>query len=462
MFPCKSHFCADIAGGNPSSVLEEQLLNHTIPDSEIENRDKGHKARLGLAAENPDRTGPPRLFIADRTMRRCGDACHENRCCAGTRRSDDKEHTPSGPTEICWPLASRIAGMKPPMKERVRDFTEIKFPIRLFHLARVLEDGINPLTETVTGGTLDLSREWPPEEPFPAHYVAGFAALIFNGLLTSNQIIKLPNLTKWWWVQNATSGAFTLRIQTPLGALSTVIPQNSRWQLVYCDGNNNIVVSPVQNPQGTSGAREWVGPERERVLTEIFDVACVPLNRRTSEVRFGVDWALERAMFVHRVRKLKRRKEMKVPLRRIANLSRELLKALHELDDEVFQVCRVDRVSVSGLVAALLDVPLRYFAVSQPKKEVSHRPHGSTQNPELRMLILGLYVSIVQEAQGKLTLRKDVHDIRGTLPAVLEILRPYLPEIIPVMLPYETLRDIRKSARQALPPINLSVGQKAP
>jgi hypothetical protein len=145
-----------------------------------------------------------------------------------------------------------------------------------------------------------------------------------------------------------------------------------------------------------------------------------------------------------------------------AKLSTELLKALHELDDEVFQVCRVDRVSVVGLLAALLDVPLRYFAVSQPKKEVSHRPQGSTQNPALHMLIFGLYASIVQEAQGKLTLRKDVNDIRGTLPAVLEILRPYLPEVIPVMLPYETLRDIRKAARRLPPRIIPSVGQKAP
>jgi hypothetical protein len=37
----------------PESVLSEPSLrrDHTIRDSEIENRDKGHKARLGLAAE---------------------------------------------------------------------------------------------------------------------------------------------------------------------------------------------------------------------------------------------------------------------------------------------------------------------------------------------------------------------------------------------------------------------------
>ena len=352
--------------------------------------------------------------------------------------------------------------MKPPTKERAPNFTEIRSPIKTFHLARLLEDGINPLTNTVTGGTLDLSwdrlPEWLSGEAFPA----GHVALIFNGLLTCNQIIKLPNLTKWWWVQNATSGSFTFKIQTPLGALSTAIPQNSRWHLVYCDGNNNIVVSPLHNPKRTSGAREWAGPERDRVLTEILDLARVPLNGRTSEVRFEVDQAVERALFFHRVRNLKRRKEMKVGLRRVATLRTELLQALHEIDDEVFQACRVDRVLVVGLLARLLDVPLRYFAASQPKKKVPHRPRGSTQNPVLRTLILDLHVSIVQGAQGKLTLRKDGTDIRGTLPAVLEILRPYLPEVIPVMLPYTTLRDIRKSARALPPRINLTVAQKAP
>ena len=186
------------------------------------------------------------------------------------------------------------------------------------------------------------------------------------------------------------------------------------------------------------------------------------MNGKTSEVRFEVDQAVERALFSHRVRNLKRKKEMKVGLRRIATLSRELLQALHEIDDEVFQACRVDRVLVVGLLASFLDVPLRYFAASQPKKKDPHRPRGSTQNPVLRMLILDLQVSIVQGAQGKLTLRKDGTDIRGTLPAVLEILRPYLPDVIPVMLPYTTLRDMRKSAQELPPRINVTVAQKAP
>jgi hypothetical protein len=106
-------------------------------------------------------------------------------------------------------------------------------------------------------------------------------------------------------------------------------------------------------------------------------------------------------------------------------------------------------VSVVGLLATLLDVPLRYFATSQPKKKVAHRPRGSIQNPILRMLILDLYGSVVEQGRGKLTVRRDVDDIKGTLPAVLAILRPFLPKVIPVQIPYKTLRNARKSLGKA-------------
>lgn len=119
---------------------------------------------------------------------------------------------------------------------------------------QVLEDAIaNALTSTVTGGTLDLSGTPPPAAASQVRY----AALIFNGTLGSNQVVQVPNLIKSWWVQNATAGAFTLKIKTPSGSASTAIPQNSGWQLVQCDGANGITVSPfntkqIQMPDGTA------------------------------------------------------------------------------------------------------------------------------------------------------------------------------------------------------------------
>lgn len=121
---------------------------------------------------------------------------------------------------------------------------------------QIFEDAIaNALTSSVTGGTLDLSGSPPPAAASQVRY----AALIFNGVLGSNQIVQVPNLQKFWWVKNATSGAFTLQFQTPAAVLSTAIPQNSGWQRVYCDGSNNIVVHPfntlqVQMPDGSLAA----------------------------------------------------------------------------------------------------------------------------------------------------------------------------------------------------------------
>lgn len=121
---------------------------------------------------------------------------------------------------------------------------------------QIFEDAIaNALSSSVTGGTLDLSGSPPPSAASQVRY----AALIFTGTLTGNQTVKVPNLTKWWWVNNQTSGAFTLVIKTPSGSASTAIPQNSGWQLVQCDGSNNIVVSPfnsvqIQMPDGSVSA----------------------------------------------------------------------------------------------------------------------------------------------------------------------------------------------------------------
>ena len=121
---------------------------------------------------------------------------------------------------------------------------------------QILEDAIaNVLTSTVTGGTLDLSGSPPPAAASQVRY----AALIFNGTLGSAQSIKVPNLTKFWLVQNATSGAYALTFKTPSGSASTAIPQNSGWQLIECDGADNIVVSPfnsvqAQMPDGSAAA----------------------------------------------------------------------------------------------------------------------------------------------------------------------------------------------------------------
>jgi microcystin-dependent protein len=126
---------------------------------------------------------------------------------------------------------------------------------------QIFEDAIaNALTAPASGGqlgpsnTLDLSANPPPAGPSAARY----AALVFSGAITANQTVKVPNLTKWWRVKNATSGAFSVSLQTPSGT-PVALPQNGGWQTVYCDGANNILVWPfntlaVAMPNGSVAA----------------------------------------------------------------------------------------------------------------------------------------------------------------------------------------------------------------
>src|SRR5215471_9484233 len=94
---------------------------------------------------------------------------------------------------------------------------------------QIIADALsNTLTSTVAGGTLDLSGSPPPAASSQAHH----NTLFFTGALTGNQIVIVPNLAKWWWVANGTSGAFTLTMQLPGAVSPIVIPQNGVAYLV--------------------------------------------------------------------------------------------------------------------------------------------------------------------------------------------------------------------------------------
>lgn len=88
-----------------------------------------------------------------------------------------------------------------------------------------------------TGSTLDLSASPPP---------AGLrqdihAIQYFNGALTSDLTVIVPNLSKTWWFQNNTSGNFNLFVKTTAGT-ATQIPQGV-GRMVMGDGNNVLTRS---------------------------------------------------------------------------------------------------------------------------------------------------------------------------------------------------------------------------
>jgi hypothetical protein len=100
---------------------------------------------------------------------------------------------------------------------------------------QIIEDAVSGrLDTTVTGGTLDLSGSPPPTAPSQARY----SLLGFNGTLTADQTVIVPNLSKMWVIENNTSGAFVLLFQTPSG-IATQIPQGT-MKIVRCNGSNGM------------------------------------------------------------------------------------------------------------------------------------------------------------------------------------------------------------------------------
>jgi hypothetical protein len=99
----------------------------------------------------------------------------------------------------------------------------------------ILEDAIaGQLSTSVTGGTTDLSTSPPPNGPSAARY----GTLIFNGTLSSDQTVKVPNISKRWIVFNNTSGAHDFYMKTPVGP-SILIPQGMHCE-VWCDGLDTL------------------------------------------------------------------------------------------------------------------------------------------------------------------------------------------------------------------------------
>jgi hypothetical protein len=103
----------------------------------------------------------------------------------------------------------------------------------------VLEKAIAGNTShAVTGAaTLDLSTNPPPAAQTQA--LEMFQA--FTGALTANQLVKFPNLSKFWFISNQTSGNYQLLLQIGSGTIIN-IPQGTT-KLVVCDGAGNLIRS---------------------------------------------------------------------------------------------------------------------------------------------------------------------------------------------------------------------------
>ena len=80
----------------------------------------------------------------------------------------------------------------------------------------------------------------------------------FSGTLTANMEVIVPPTVQQYWVDNSTSGAYTLTVKTSAGTGVTVT-QGSR-QILYCDGTDVLAADtgglsvPLTIAQGGTGA----------------------------------------------------------------------------------------------------------------------------------------------------------------------------------------------------------------
>lgn len=97
----------------------------------------------------------------------------------------------------------------------------------------------------------------------------------FVGILTSNEIIVVPSTIQQYWVDNATTGSFTLGLKTSAGTLVTV-PQGSRG-IYYCDGTQIIkadtasIATPFAISDGGTGAVTASGARLSLGITAFAD-----------------------------------------------------------------------------------------------------------------------------------------------------------------------------------------------
>lgn len=104
---------------------------------------------------------------------------------------------------------------------------------------RTLENAIAGRTSiSIIGGTTTLSSSQ-----------ASYEIFTFTGILTTDQVVAFPNVSKAFIVNNATTGAHTLTINCGIGSSVSVLQATS--QHVFCDGVANTFYSVTPSPDVT-------------------------------------------------------------------------------------------------------------------------------------------------------------------------------------------------------------------
>jgi hypothetical protein len=119
----------------------------------------------------------------------------------------------------------------------------------------------------------------------------------FTGVLTGTRNIVVPGSTDEYWVDNQTTGAFSLFVKTALQVPGVEVLQNNR-NILYCDGTNVIpaesatVSFPIPVAQGGTGAITPAAARTNLGVADIADTARLSVSNSFSVAGAGSNSAI--------------------------------------------------------------------------------------------------------------------------------------------------------------------------
>lgn len=118
-------------------------------------------------------------------------------------------------------------------------------------------------------------------------------ALKFTGALTGNRQIAVPATTQQYWVNNATSGAFTLTVQVTGAPGATVDVQQGSTMILYSDGTNVVnassggIATPISVANGGTGSTTASGARTNLGATATGDAVFTAASQAAARTAIG-------------------------------------------------------------------------------------------------------------------------------------------------------------------------------
>jgi len=113
---------------------------------------------------------------------------------------------------------------------------------------------------------------------------------LLTGVLTGNRNIIVPNTVQQYWVNNQTTGAFTLTVKTAAGTGQTITQGGQA--IVYCDGTNVVagqsgITLPVPVASGGTGATTASGARMNLGSTAVGDAVFTAASASAARAAIG-------------------------------------------------------------------------------------------------------------------------------------------------------------------------------